>query len=779
MNPLSSTQSFLRISLAVGLALGLATLSGCGIGNGAPATGFDTTIGHIQGTLHGGPNPINGAKVALYATGDSTGASTGYGVGTSLVSTTTDANGNFNFSSSGSYTCPANQYAYIVATGGKTGSNNANPNSVLMAAIGPCTSVSSSTFVIVNELTTVAAGYALSNFMNVTGDAVNGYVIGIGAPATNNASAGCVNNAYYGTGTCPTTSAAGLAHAFANATALANSGGGSVNATTASGALVPVQEINTLGNILQACVNSNGGGTDLTSGAPTTTTSTAGHTTNDGTPCGKLFSYTSYTLDGTPGGTLNAPGNTLSAIQNLAKRPSGSATLFDANCSSGGTGTTPAATCIFNLGTPVGIYQTSMTAAPPDWMLGISYPSGSFSTASNGATCIGSPTTNGTLYPYGIATDINDNITILNEDGSAGGCFNLLTATFDGVSIGGNGFDTLTDFPLNVALDSFGHAIVPLKGSSENGIYVYAAGASDSNITLATSIAGAAGTTVTGTPQYVAVDGNDNIFVSSRNNVSNSGYLTTATKSHTSPTYNTPVATGGTSSTNQVALDNKNAAVIITSSGSGTGRLWGIAPGGTAIATNTASTIGGSTSSAALGLDTSGNGYVVISDSNSAPTKTVVEKFSYTATGGVFTFTSQTPGIATPTYTFPATTYGPTTGVMDGNNVLWFADRLNPGTSGATATSGHVTGYDTVNLFGTNNYMGCKFLNSTSTVCGSTDPVKASSTPYLLYQTRGMAIDAAGDIWVANAAQGQINEIIGLAAPTWPQFIHNGTSNKP
>src|SRR6185312_8573352 len=554
MNPLSSTQSFLRISLAVGLALGLATLSGCGIGNGAPATGFDTTIGHIQGTLHGGPNPINGAKVALYATGDSTGASTGYGVGTSLVSTTTDANGNFNFSSSGSYTCPANQYAYIVATGGKTGSNNANPNSVLMAAIGPCTSVSSSTFVIVNELTTVAAGYALSNFMNVTGDAVNGYVIGIGAPATNNASAGCVNNAYYGTGTCPTTSAAGLAHAFANATALANSGGGSVNATTASGALVPVQEINTLGNILQACVNSNGGGTDLTSGAPTTTTSTAGHTTNDGTPCGKLFSYTSYTLDGTPGGTLNAPGNTLSAIQNLAKRPSGSATLFDANCSSGGTGTTPAATCIFNLGTPVGIYQTSMTAAPPDWMLGISYPSGSFSTASNGATCIGSPTTNGTLYPYGIATDINDNITILNEDGSAGGCFNLLTATFDGVSIGGNGFDTLTDFPLNVALDSFGHAIVPLKGSSENGIYVYAAGASDSNITLATSIAGAAGTTVTGTPQYVAVDGNDNIFVSSRNNVSNSGYLTTATKSHTSPTYNTPVATGGTSSTNQVAL---------------------------------------------------------------------------------------------------------------------------------------------------------------------------------------------------------------------------------
>ena len=30
---------------------------------------------------------------------------------------------------------------------------------------------------------------ALSNFINITGDAVNGYTVGIGAPATNNAAA--------------------------------------------------------------------------------------------------------------------------------------------------------------------------------------------------------------------------------------------------------------------------------------------------------------------------------------------------------------------------------------------------------------------------------------------------------------------------------------------------------------------------------------------------------------------------------------------------------------
>jgi hypothetical protein len=68
-----------------------------------------------------------------------------------------------------------------------------------------------------------------------------------------------------------------------------------------------------------------------------------------------------------------------------------------------------------------------------------------------------------------------------------------------------------------------------------------------------------------------------------------------------------------------------------------------------------------------------------------------------------------------------------------------------------------------------------------ATSCGSnaTDINYPSSGSYVLYGTRGMAIDSAGDIWLPNGTQGHITEIIGMAAPTWPSFIHNGTSYKP
>ncbi len=63
----------------------------------------------------------------------------------------------------------------------------------------------------------------------------------------------------------------------------------------------------------------------------------------------------------------------------------------------------------------------------------------------------------------------------------------------------------------------------------------------------------------------------------------------------------------------------------------------------------------------------------------------------------------------------------------------------------------------------------------------STTAMAATSAAHLSCSTvaRGIAVDAMGNIWVANGTQGQVNEIIGLAAPTLPSYIHNGTSNKP
>src|ERR1017187_10129141 len=130
-----------------------------------------------------------------------------------------------------------------------------------MAALGPCSSLvegsgSGAPKVIINEPTTIAAAYALSSFMTITGNTVN-----ISAPAKNNAAtAACTTS-----GTTPniiTTgcSASGLAHAFLNAANLVNTTTGVANTTFPSGSTITVTVprvlINTLANSVEACVNS-------------------------------------------------------------------------------------------------------------------------------------------------------------------------------------------------------------------------------------------------------------------------------------------------------------------------------------------------------------------------------------------------------------------------------------------------------------------------------------------------------------------------------------------
>jgi hypothetical protein len=777
----SCRSHFLRISLlALGAALPV-TLTGCGMGTMASPNATDAIAAPITGIIHGGPNPVVGAQVILYTTGSS------YGVGNvlqeakSVGGTHQDTSSTGSFSFTGGYTCPANSYAYVVAYGGNSGSGT-NPNSVLMAALGPCSGLTSSTYIWIDELTTVAAGYALSNFINITyssGTTTTGYVVGVGADAGNSAAAGCVANAYYSN--CTTTAAAGMAHAFAMAGNLVSTSTGQANATTTSGATIPAQFINTLGNILQACVNSTGGGT--TNGVPTTTTTASG-TSNDGTICGMLSAYTSYTSTGASSGTLVAAGTTLGYIQNLAKHPSGSPTMFNSSCGSNSSGSTPAATCIFNLAPSTSFYTTSMTSAPPDWMLGIQYPRGSFNSTAASPSC-GSATisTLGIYYPYSIATDINDNLVILNEDSNSGICYNLITIGFDGTPIGANAFDTSTADPLNVAFDAFGHAFVPAKGATNNGINVYAAGTGDSNIPkLTTATASSTGVASLSLPYYVAVDQNDNVFFTSRTSpaTNNNGEITPSKpESHSGPAYTSGTAYGGTSSMNELYLDDNGVDFTFTSSPSGSGHVYGIPLAASTFSQTGSNALGTTsvTSNAAIATDVSGNVYLAL-DSTTTTAPTVVLKIPYTATTSTVTF-NNVPTVTSPTATYPSTTIKPTDGVMDGNNVLWFAEFGNPSISGATVTPGHISGYDTVNNYPYPTLFGCAFLNAAATVCGSTNATTGSSAPYLAYTTRWLAIDSAGNIWLTNGSQGQVNEIIGLAAPTWPLYIHNGTSYKP
>ena len=140
------------------LLLATGFLSGCSSSFVTPSA--PSRIGEISGTVIGGQQPVSGARIQLYAVGTSGDAS----AAKPLIAVTpyTDANGNFSIT--GLYKCPtSSSLVYLVASGGNpgltVGTNNAAIN--LMAALGACSSLSASTYISVNEITTVAAVAAL------------------------------------------------------------------------------------------------------------------------------------------------------------------------------------------------------------------------------------------------------------------------------------------------------------------------------------------------------------------------------------------------------------------------------------------------------------------------------------------------------------------------------------------------------------------------------------------------------------------------------------------
>ena len=193
----------------------------------------------LHGKVHGGRQPIVGAQVYLYAAD-----ATGYGKASdSLLNSpgyvTTDSNGNFSISSD--YTCPsANAQVYLYALGGNSGGGAANSAAGLLAGLGSCGSLSSTTYVIVNEVSTVATAYSIAGF---------------------------ATDATHVSSSSTALAATGVANAFATVANLETLGTGTALATTPAGnGMVPQSEINTLANILAACVN-----TDGPSSAPCTT----------------------------------------------------------------------------------------------------------------------------------------------------------------------------------------------------------------------------------------------------------------------------------------------------------------------------------------------------------------------------------------------------------------------------------------------------------------------------------------------------------------------------
>jgi hypothetical protein len=307
------------------------SLTGCGMSANNPVSEKVNFLGaHFKGDFHGGQQPIVGLTVQLYAAG-----STGYGSsypytsGASLLGANvviTDAYGSFHMT--GDYICPtAATEVYLVGTGGKPiAGQPANPNLAMMAALGPCGNLSSSTFISVNEVTTIGTVYALSPFM--TG------IANIGTSAGNSV---------------------GLVNAFSAVNKLVDIGAGTVSGPALPiGATLPISEINTLADIIEACINSSGG------------------VAGDGSICGKLFSLT-------PSAGV-FPTDTITAAMNIAHNPSQNAAALN------------------NLSSGTSSFQPILGNAPPvAWTIAVRY------------------TANASLsQPMGVAADQAGNIWIAN-----------------------------------------------------------------------------------------------------------------------------------------------------------------------------------------------------------------------------------------------------------------------------------------------------------------------------------------------------------------------------
>ena len=264
-----SRPGYRMLMLALAMASPLAGLSGC---DGLNVTNSSIERGAaLQGQVRGGQQPVSGASIHLYAAG-----SVGVGAGAidllapNIVST--DSSGNFGIT--GDYVCPSGTtQVYLVARGGNPGLTSGQTNSalVMMAALGNCGGLTSSTNIVVNEVTTVASAWALAQFMSP------GAIIGSSS-----------------------TNTTGLNNAFGAANNLVDTSRGlAPGSAQPTGAAMETTKLYTLADVLAPCVNSNGGAA-----------------------CNPLFSAAT-TSQGTPTNTLDAalnivrhPGDNVSAVFN-------------------------------------------------------------------------------------------------------------------------------------------------------------------------------------------------------------------------------------------------------------------------------------------------------------------------------------------------------------------------------------------------------------------------------------------------------------------------------
>jgi streptogramin lyase len=449
-----------------------AILAGCGSGGSASAP---VTTHSITGSVRGGQQPVSGSTIQLYEVG-----STGYisGLAKPILTAPVSTASNGTFSITSLYSCDTGSQVYITASGGNPGLSGNNPNLTLMAALGSCSQLlanAASTFIAMDEVTTVAGAYALAQF---SGNSSFGTTLA-SKPGVSGGSAPADNF------TSSSSNALGVTNAMAIAQVLASTSTGTSPGITSSTISIPSATVNAIADILAACVNS------------------LGLADPSNTSCETLFGEVNVPSGNNPatGQPYAAPADTLQAALYMAMNPA----ISTANSNA-----------LFGLITGQSPFATSLTAAPADWSLSLRIA------------------TTGLSTPYGIAIDANGDAWISNEGGTtitelspAGSLLNTISSAGllgpRGLSIDRNG---------NVWIASTGNdSVVELNSSGAlthtvTGITGPLAVANDSagdawvtssvaNTVVEISNSGTVLNTITGmsAPSSIAIDTSGNVWV--------------------------------------------------------------------------------------------------------------------------------------------------------------------------------------------------------------------------------------------------------------------------
>jgi hypothetical protein len=516
---------------------------------------------------------------------------------------TTDANGSFAFGTSpgcgralpSGFLCSGNgEQIYLIANGGTDGAQTApNPQIALLAALGPCGTISTSSAVVINELSTIASVYALEQFASPSTP------YAIGAPATNSA---------------------GLSHALATITNVIDPSDGAIpGPNLPPGATIPTTKINTLAAALAACVD------------------TTGTLTGSPSPCNELM------CDALPGAAYNPtdgdcttptgatlPTDTLRAVIAIASHP-GSVNVADlcSLASADAARFAPTITC----------NSASTPPSPTDWTLALNFTAGSidrpsalaidasgdiwianeYSAGGTGSITEYGPT--GALlspptgyadrsldYPVALAIDASANVWIANAIGDS---LSEMSGSGEPLDNGSGFIGGGLDEPSAIAIDTTGN--IWIADNTPNGaISEFAA---DGN--ALSPVTGYSGSGVV-SPRGIAVDAADHVWAintpysgSSANQsdvaeLNSSGSLTSPSGGYTG---------GGLYSSTAMALDESGDVWVANQYGEPS--LSEFSSAGAPLSPSTGDTGGGLYAPAGLAIDGNGNAWAANSGTNS------------------------------------------------------------------------------------------------------------------------------------------------------------------